>query len=197
VDALEKIGGVIGFVVYAYLMYRQNVLIERQNEIFEEQNRLMRKGKGATVMQSLSRTSRVANYWPLVTMAGMTILTLVAVGYDIHDRHSHISTIPTAAEWNGENKILIEQTGDLSHRTVPLDGYRLVNCSIDDSFLLFEGRLPSEMINCTGNNIRIGSHNPAIGNVMKMMANLCNNGGKAQAPIIVETVPELPPLPSP
>jgi hypothetical protein len=68
---LETIGGVLAFLVYAYLLYRQN-------KIMEEQNRIMREQAGTPASASPKRTLR--NYWPMVLMAMLTVATWSAVG---------------------------------------------------------------------------------------------------------------------
>jgi hypothetical protein len=68
---LEKIGGVIGFSIYAYLLYRQN-------RIMEETNRIMREQGGGAV--PLRPPWRLKNYWPMVLMAALTLATWIAIG---------------------------------------------------------------------------------------------------------------------
>ena len=136
--------------------------------------------------------------WSRVVAAFIIVATWSAVGYDIYDRHRSTQVIPTKDQWAEETKVLVEQTGDLSHRTVPLDGYRLVNCNIDGSMLMFEGKLPSELINCTG-SFQIGSHNPAIQSALEMMAALCSIAVKQGngASVICKPEVDLPALPNP
>lgn len=126
-------------------------------------------------------------------LVAMLVLTWIFFGYDIYDRHSHALGYQGPTQWNEESKALTSKTGDFSHRTIPLDGYRYFNCNMDGSTLLFEGRLPSEVINCKG-IFQIGSHNPAIDNALGLAMAICNLGGKTMES---KTVEDLPALPSP
>lgn len=74
---LETIGGVLAFLVYAYLLYRQN-------KIMEEQNRIMREQAGSPA--SPIPKWRLKSYWPMVLMAALTIATWSAVGLSLYLR---------------------------------------------------------------------------------------------------------------
>ncbi len=68
---LETIGGVLAFLVYAYLLYRQN-------KIMEEQNRIMREQAGTPASTTPKRSLK--SYWPMLLMAVLTVATWSAVG---------------------------------------------------------------------------------------------------------------------
>jgi hypothetical protein len=146
VDILGAIGAVIGFLVYAYLMYRQNALIEKQNAIFEEQNRLMSKKKGAT-MQPLSKGSLLTNYWPLAAMAALTILTWgsLAGAYYYSKRPATNDQTLTVSISSAEAPVDYPNMSVIVHETfednssIPLDGHIYKDCTFKNSCLMYDG----------------------------------------------------------
>ncbi|MGB0012763.1 MAG: hypothetical protein WBQ03_14230 [Candidatus Sulfotelmatobacter sp.] len=77
---LETIGGVVAFLIYAGLLYQQNRIMERTNEIMIEQG-------GAARALANSRGS-IGKFWPMITMAALTILTWAALTAWIYIRHN-------------------------------------------------------------------------------------------------------------
>jgi len=83
---LEAIGGVVGFFVYAYLLYRQNKIMEEQNRIMREQLEQDR-GKGSAIpAHPIRKWQRLGSYWPMIVMFVLTAATWSALGLFIHFR---------------------------------------------------------------------------------------------------------------
>ncbi len=83
---LETIGGVVGFLVYAYLLHRQNKIMEEQNRIMREQLEREKAGESATAPVALTRNGRLKRYWPMMTMLVLTLATWSALGLFINLR---------------------------------------------------------------------------------------------------------------
>ncbi|MGA8212254.1 MAG: hypothetical protein WB799_01575 [Candidatus Sulfotelmatobacter sp.] len=100
---LETIGGVLAFLVYAYLLHRQNKIMEQQNEIMREQG-------GAARVLANSRGS-IKKFWPMIVMAAMLVLTWGAVGYDVYHHTASIPEFdepqadPLVSSWGLEGQI--------------------------------------------------------------------------------------------
>jgi hypothetical protein len=77
---LKTIGGVLAFLVYAYLLHRQNKIMEEQNRIMLEQ--------GGAARRIANERTWWDKHWPMFVMAGLTLVTWSAVGFYFYDRHN-------------------------------------------------------------------------------------------------------------
>lgn len=83
---LETLGGIVGFLVYAYLLHRQNKIMEEQNRIMREQLEREKAGDGSTAPAYLARNGTLKRYWPMLTMLVLTLATWSAIGLFINLR---------------------------------------------------------------------------------------------------------------
>jgi hypothetical protein len=73
-NLIDSIGGVLAFLIYAYLLYRQN-------QIMEEQNRIMREQAGAPSVAAVAiPRSWLSQHWPMLVMGVLTLATWTAIG---------------------------------------------------------------------------------------------------------------------
>jgi hypothetical protein len=77
---LGEVVGVLAALAQTYFVWKQNQIFRQQNEIFRQQGGVMMSPDPSSAVQ-------IRSYWPMVTMAFLTILTWSAVGYDVYDRH--------------------------------------------------------------------------------------------------------------
>jgi hypothetical protein len=91
---LETIGGIVAFVVYAYLLYRQNKIMEEQNRIMREQLEQDRGTGSAISTRPVQKWQRLGNYWPMVVMLVLTLATWSALGLYVHFRKPTIIEKP-------------------------------------------------------------------------------------------------------
>src|SRR5712691_4364071 len=125
-DTLELVGSVIGFLIYAYLLYEQNT-------IMKEQNRIMREQAGETVTSQAP--SRAKLYWPMLVMGLLTLAswTAVVVFQKIHT--------PYPFAWTGEHYDYINGK-TFANEEVILDGKSYKHCTFQHVTFKFNGTAP-------------------------------------------------------
>ncbi len=147
------------------------------NKHYAESNRIAR-GEPGEMGTSGYRPSR----WPQTVMLALTVLVWTGVIYGIYDRHSTKKSAthpPTVADWNEAMAHLTPITGDFKNQSIVLDGYRFTNCSLENTVLIYEGKLPVAM-ECQGRGsaITIETNNPVVYQTMEIMNTLMNLGAK-------------------
>jgi hypothetical protein len=78
-DVMEIVIGVAGVVLPSYLLYQQNRILARQGPPPER--------------------TEMRRYWPLFTMAALTLSIWAGVGFDYYDRHHLKSSKPIIIGW--------------------------------------------------------------------------------------------------
>ncbi|MGD0073806.1 MAG: hypothetical protein ABSD31_05640 [Candidatus Binataceae bacterium] len=97
-QGLEIAGGIVAFLVNAYLIYRQNGIFEEQNKIMRAQlqleNRKRKRRGDLSEPEPIAEISIYKRYWPMAAMAALTIAMWAAVGFDLYNRQ-YLSSSPT------------------------------------------------------------------------------------------------------
>jgi hypothetical protein len=119
---------VVGFLVYAYLLYRQN-------KIMEEQNDLMREQGGAARRMANERTW-IDTRWPMLAMAALTLVTWSAVGYDYYDRHKDLDLVALSRPSVIKNWGPVPPPGTSQSGLFPMDQLAFVEVVADGHALL-------------------------------------------------------------
>ena len=99
-ETLDRIGGVLAFLIYALLLHQQNRIMQRQNEIMAAQT-------GSLVQQ---RPTRLRLYWPMIVMVLLTLLTLgrrFSTTMTAYSRHSGLRLLKS-------NKLSMERFSGMS-----------------------------------------------------------------------------------
>lgn len=124
-DGTEIALAVAAIGIPALLGYQQNQILERANRI----------AKGDAPMGAESARP-VARYWPILTMALLTIAVYVAVIWDYHDRHR--------PSWNNTELVQVwDKT--FTDETVKLDGFEYIDCTFDNVTFDYEGNSPGRI----------------------------------------------------
>jgi hypothetical protein len=123
----------------------------------------------------------------------LALIACIAVGFDYADRHR--SGMPSKEEWQKEINDLKTVTGDLTNRTVPMDGYKFTDCQLGNTILIYEGKRPTS-VNCVvakGGVLTLQSDNPAVEQALAVLDMLNTARG---GPIMCKpTNPDVPLLP--
>lgn len=70
-EILDRVGAVVAFLIYAYLLYQQNRILRTQNEIMQERPNSPASG-----------TPGWRRYWPMLVMGLLSAVTIAAVALD-------------------------------------------------------------------------------------------------------------------
>ena len=186
---LALIVAILGY----YESRRSNDIQLRQAVALEESNRITTgrepSTKMATPPSALTRLGPTR--WPVFVLLILLLMNAGVTGFDYYMHRQHI-----IGNWDKDaGDRLIEETGDLSHRSLPIDGYRFSNCNLDGSSLYYEGYLPTEVTNCTG-TFTVVSHNHAIQQTMLIMQGMCTQMAKMASgtQLVCKPQDELTPL---
>jgi hypothetical protein len=168
---LQAIGNVLAFLVYAYLMYEQNVILKQQNRIMASESR--RRSGAAPALSN--------RYWPIWVMLGLTVATYVAIGIGYH----HHEMPRQEVNWdNYQLKIVSNEA--YKDETVKLDGYEYQHVTFDNVMLDYEGTAPTRLTDVQflrkpGElpNVRATSSDPVVKQTMLIMEAMAElSGGK-------------------
>jgi hypothetical protein len=109
--------------------------------------------------------------WPVGLMLLLTLATWSAVAYDIYDRHRSVDM----SAWN---PMTVIEGKDLSHETVPLDGYKYIRCNLQGATLVYEGQKAAGWEDCQTQGATITSHNLAVAQALFLCQGLVSKGGQ-------------------
>jgi hypothetical protein len=167
VGVTQVVLAVAAIVVPGYLLWRQNQILKQANEIAaQEKNDMRAEGVG---------NRRIDRYWPMIVMAVLTALVYLAVGYDVYHRRNR-SYVALAAQWAEQRKNLpVVIDADLTDKTIRIDGHKYVNCKLDNTTLLYEGKQPVVLQDCnvhvhSGSSLRVQSDNEVVRQAFSLMA---------------------------
>jgi hypothetical protein len=159
---LDKSIDVAMFIVYAYLMYRQN-------KILEETNRLMLDNAAEIKMPPRS----YGRYWPMIAMSGLTLLTWIAIG--VGPKINGIDEGPAITKFDPRSS---EHMSYIAHRNyfnerVPLDNIHYDFCDFTNVTFVYNGLGPVSLTNNTiQNSYTISTDNDVVATTEAMLEGL-------------------------